>query len=112
MKKDLIFAPALIIIGVVLFLFKATGLTAHIAVSAAGILVLAAYTATAKKAWKIPALEIVMRACYGIAIITGIVAMNVTGIAALAIAHKACGALFVVLLAVLFIHKLATAKKA
>ena len=111
MKKDLIFAPILLAIGVLLFLLRVTGMTAHIAVSVIGIVVLAAYTVTTKKTWKIPALEILMRAFYGIALITGIVIMNVHGIVALAIVHKACAALFVILLVVLFVLKL-RAKKA
>ena len=110
MKKDLIFTPALLLIGIALFLLKATGLTAHIAISVVGILVLAAYTVATKKEWKIPALEILMRLCYGIALITGILIMNVHGIAAIAIAHKAGAALFVLLLVVLFVLK--RAKKA
>lgn len=105
MKKELIFAPVMLLIGILLFLLKATGMTAHIAISVAGILVLAAYTILTKQEWKIPALEILMRACYGIALITGIVIMNVSGIAALAIVHKLCAALFVLLLIVLFVHK-------
>lgn len=112
MKKDFIFAPALLVIGVLLFLLRATGMTAHIAISVAGILVLGAYTALTVKEWKIPALEILMRACYGIALISGIVIMNVRGIAALAIVHKASAAVFVALLVVLFAHKLIAAKKA
>lgn len=106
MKKDLIFAPIMLLIGVMLFLLKATGMTVHIAVSVVGILVLAAYTAATRKEWKIPALEIFMRACYGIALITGIVIMKVTGSAAIAIVHKASAAVFVVLLAILFVMKL------
>ena len=106
MKKDLIFAPTMLLIGVLLFLLRATGMTAHIAISVVGILVLAAYTVLTKKDWKIPALEIIMRAFYGIALITGIVMMNVHGIAAVAIIHKVCAALFVVLLAVLTAMKL------
>ena len=112
MKKDFIFAPAMLLIGILLFLLRATGMTAHIAISVVGVLVLGAYTALTKKNWKIPALEIVMRACYGIALITGIVIMNVKGIAALAIVHKVSAALFAVLLVVLFVHKLVAAKKA
>jgi hypothetical protein len=45
-------------------------------------------------------------------LITGIVIMNVHGIAALAVIHKACAALFVVLIVVLFTHKAITNKKA
>lgn len=105
MKKDFIFA-LMLLIGILLFLLKATGMTVHIILSVAGVLVLAAYTAATKKAWKIPALEILMRAAYGIALITGIVIMNIHGIAALAAIHKVSAGLFVLLLIVLFVHKL------
>ena len=112
MKKDLIFAPALLVVGVALFLLKLTGLTAHIAISVVGVTVLAVYTVLTKKEWKIPALEIGMRAFYGIALISGIVVKVVEGVSAVAIAHKASAAVFVVLLVVLFITKLVAAKKA
>ncbi len=112
MKKDMIFAPVMLVIGVLLFLLRATGMTAHIAISVIGIIVLIAYSVATKKEWKLPALEIVMRACYGIALITGIIIMNVKGIPALHIAHKAGAALFVLLLVILFVHKLIVNKKA
>lgn len=112
MKKDLIFAPAMILVGILLFLLKATGMTAHIAISVIGIVILAAYTVATKKEWKIPALEIISRACYGIALITGIVLKAAGIIAAVAIVHKACAALFVVLFVVLFVQKQIAAKKA
>ena len=112
MKKKIIFSSALMIIGILLFLLKATGLTAHIAISVVGIVVLIAYTVLTKKGWKIPALEIIMRACYGIALITGIVIMNVHGIVALAIIHKASAILFMALMIVLLTHKAVTNKKA
>ena len=105
MKKDLIFAPILLVVGVLLGLLKVTGMTAHIIISGVGVGVLVAYTIIAKKTWKNPALEIGMRASYGIALITGIIIMNVSDIAALAIVHKLCAALFVLLVVVLFIHK-------
>ena len=112
MKKNLIFAPLLLVIGIMLGLLKFTGMQAHIAISVVGILVLAAYTVLTKKEWKIPALEIVMRVFYGIALITGVVIMNVHGIVALAIVHKASAALFVFSLAALFTYKLISSKKA
>ena len=112
MKKDLIFAPAMLIIGALLFMLRATGMTAHIAISVVGILVLIAYTVLTKKDWKIPALEIIMRVFYGLALITGIVIMNVHGIAALSIIHKASAVLFMALFIVLLIHKLVMNKKA
>ena len=110
MKKDLVFAPILLAIGVALFLLSKTGLTAHIVISVVGILLLVVYSVLTKKEWKIPALEVIMRAFYGIALISGVVIMKVTAIAALPIIHKASGALFVVLLIVLFAHKLITRK--
>ena len=112
MKKDLIFAPVLLIIGALLFLLRTTGMTAHIAISVVGIVVLAAYTILTKKEWKIPALEIGMRACYGIALITGIIIKIVHGIAVLAIIHKVSAALFMALIIVLLVCKVATSKKA
>ena len=111
MKKDLIFAPIMLLIGVLLFLLRATGMTAHIVISVIGVLALIAYTALTKKDWKIPALEILMRAFYGIALITGIVIMNVHGIAALAVIHKVSAALFMALLIVLLVTKAALRKK-
>ena len=112
MKKDSIFAPIMILIGIMLFLLKTTGMTAHIVISVIGVLTLIAYTVLTKKEWKIPALEIIMRAFYGIALITGIVIMNVKDIIAITIIHKASAALFVVLIVVLLAHKVITNKKA
>ena len=112
MKKDLIFTPAMFLVGVLLFLLRATGMTAHIAISVLGVLVLIVYTVLTKKGWKIHALEIIMRAFYGIALITGVVIMNVHGIAALTIIHKASAVLFMALIIVLLTHKVLTNKKA
>ena len=112
MKKDLIFTPIMLLIGVLLFLLRATGMAAHIAISVIGVLVLVAYTVLTKKDWKIPALEVIMRASYGIALITGIVIMNVHSIASLAIVHKVCAVLFMALNIVLLTHKAVTNKKA
>ena len=112
MKKDLIFTPALLVTGILLFLLRATGMTAHIIISVIGVLLLIAYTVLAKKEWKIPALEIIMRALYGIALISGIVILNVHGIVALAIVHRASAVLFLALLVVLLVSKAVSNKKA
>jgi len=112
MKKDLIFAPIMLLIGVLLFLLRATGMTAHIVISVIGVLALIAYTVLTKKEWKIPALEILMRAFYGVALITGIVIMNVHGIVALAFIHKVSAVLFLAMLVVLLVSKAASNKKA
>ena len=112
MKKDLIFAPVMLLIGVMLFLLRATGMTAHIAISVIGVLVLVVYAVLTKKDWKIPALEIIMRVFYGIALITGIVVMNVSGVAALTVIHRLFAALFIIALVILSTHKLVVSKKA
>ena len=100
------------VIGVLLFLLKLTGMPVHIAVSVVGVAVLVVYAVLTKKEWKIPVLEIAMRTFYGVALITGVIIMNVSGLAALAVIHKVCAALFVVSLAVLFVNKLITSEKA
>ena len=110
MKKDLIFAPLMLAIGVLLFLFRATGMTAHIIISVLGLVTLVVYAIATKKEWKLPALEVLMRVFYGIALITGIVMMKVHGVAALGIVHKAGAALFAIVLVVLFVYKLITKK--
>ena len=112
MKKDLIFAPVMLLLGAALALLKVTGMTAHIVVSVVGILVLAVYTSATKKEWKIPALEILMRAFYGIALISGIVVLNVKSIVALGIAHKVSAVIFMALIVVLLASKAASNKKA
>ena len=111
MKKDLIFAPTLLVIGLLLFLLQLTGITAHIVISVIGLAALVAYAVLTVKEWKIPVLEIVMRAFYGIALITGIVIMNVEGIVAIAIIHKVCAVLFVATLIALLASKLYMSKK-
>ena len=105
MKKGLIFAPILLVVGVLLGLLKVTGMTAHIILSVVGVIVLVVYTVLTKKDWKIPALEITMRASYGIALISGIV-LKIKYIAIIGVAHKIFAVLFVVALVVLLIHKL------
>jgi hypothetical protein len=96
-------------VGVLLGLLKVTGMSAHIAISVVGAIVLIVYTALTKKDWKIPALEIGMRASYGIALISGIV-LKLKYIAIVGILHKIFAILFIVALIVLFVQKLITKK--
>ena len=100
MKKNVLFLIPMVIIVVLLFLLRATGMKVHIAVSFVGIVILIGYTLATKKAWKKPALEILERVFYAIALITGVVLMNVHGIAVVAIVHKISAVLFAVLLIV------------
>ena len=110
MKKDLIFAPILSLIAASLFFLNFTGMTAHIIISVVGAVVLVAYTVLTKKEWKIPALEIGMRASYGVALITGIV-LNFVYASVLGVFHKIFAIAFMVLLVALFIIKIAGKKK-
>lgn len=105
MKKKLLFLIPMIIVAVLLFMLRATGMKVHIAVSVIGLALLIAYTLVTKKEWKNPALEILQRVCYGIALITGVVLMNVHGIAAISIIHKISAVLFVILLICTEMHK-------
>ena len=105
MKKNILFLIPMLLVVVALFLLRATGMTAHIAVSVVGLVLLIAYTVATKKEWKNPALEILQRVCYGIALITGVVLMNVHGIAAISIIHKISAVLFAILLVGTEIHK-------
>ena len=109
MKKDLIFAPILVVVGVLLGLLKLTGMPFHIALSVVGVAILIAYTLLAKKDWKIPALEIAMRVSYGLALISGIV-LKIKYFAIIGIFHKIFAGLFLVALVVAFAHKLIVKK--
>ena len=106
MKKNLLFLIPMVIIAALLFFLRKTGMTAHIILSVVGLLVLIGYTVATKKEWKIPALEILMRVSYAVALITGGILMNVHGVAAIAIIHKAGAVLFVAFLLITEIKKI------
>ena len=95
----------MVIIIVLLFMLRATGMTAHIALSVVGLAVLVAYALTTKKTWKCPALEILHRVCYAIALISGIALKGHCTFVAMPIAHKVGAVLFAVMLIVTEIHK-------
>ena len=105
MKKNVLFLIPMVIVAVLLFMLRATGMKVHIAVSVIGLVLLIAYTIATKKEWKKPALEILQRVCYGIALITGVVLMNVHGIAAVSVIHKISAVLFAVLWIGVEVHK-------
>ena len=105
MKKKVLFLIPMVIIAALLFMLRATGMKVHIAVYVVGLALLISYTLATKKEWKCPALEILQRVCYAIALITGVLLMNVHGVLAISIIHKISAVLFVILLAVAEIHK-------
>lgn len=105
MKKRLLFLIPMVIVAALLFMLRATGMTAHIAVSVVGLALLIAYTVTSKKEWRKPALEIIGRIFYAVALITGVLLMNMHGIAIISIIHKISAVLFVIFIADVEIHK-------
>ena len=111
MKKNIIFSSLIILATAALFMLKFTKMPAHIAVSVIGLALLIAFSVLTRKSWKLPALEIASRICYFVAMVTGIVLMNVNGVAALPVVHKISAALFAVLFVFLFVHKLVAKKK-
>ena len=105
MKKNLLFIIPLIAVAVLLFMLGATGMTAHIIVSVIGLAILVAYALTTKKSWKCTALEILERVFYAIALVSGVVIMNVQGIAAVTLIHRISAVLFVASLIFTEVHK-------
>ena len=105
MNKNCSFLISMIVVSLLLFMLRVTGLTAHIVVSVLGLVVMIPLTLATRKEWKLPALEVIMRAMYFVAIVTGGALTKVQGVAALDMVHKISAALFAVLLLVLYIPK-------
>ena len=105
MKKNTIFLIAMIVVVALLFLLRVTGLVPHIIVSVLGLVGMIAYTVKTRKDWKVPALEVLMRLMYLVAIVTGGMLMKIHDVAAIVSAHKIGAILFVALLLVLYIPR-------
>ena len=105
MKKNVLFLIPMLAVAILLFMLRATGMKVHIAVSVVGLVILVAYALATKKDWKCPALEILQRVFYAVALITGVVLMNVHGIAVVSAIHRISAVLFAVLLVAAEIHK-------
>ena len=77
MKKNLILLISMVIVSVLLFLLRYTGLVPHIVVSVIGLVLMISLTVKNTKSWKIPALEVIMRIAYFVAIVTGGLIMKI-----------------------------------
>lgn len=95
MKRNVLFPALILLVGVLLFFLRATGMTAHIILSVVGLALLVAYTVLTKKAWHVPALEILMRVFYAIALISGAAMMRVHGVLLISVVHKLGAILFI-----------------
>ena len=107
MKKNLMFVIPMVLVAVLLFMLRATGMVAHIAVSVIGLALLVAYAVATKKNWKCPALEVLERVCYAIALISGIALKGGCTFVAMPMAHKIGAVLFVLLFVIAEVHKAA-----
>ena len=105
MNKNRVFLISMLLVSALLFLLRLTGLIPHIIVSVIGLVIMIPLTIKTKSDWKIPALEILMRAMYVVAIVSGGMLMKLHGVAALGIVHKISAAIFLLLLLVLYIPK-------
>ena len=105
MNKNRFFLISMIAVSLLLFMLRVTGMVAHIGVSVLGLAIMIPITLKTCKEWKIPALEIIMRVMYLVAVVTGGAMMKLHGIAALGMVHKIAAAVFAVLLLVLYIPK-------
>ena len=105
MKKNCLFLIAMVVVSLLLFLLRMTGLTAHMIVSILGLAVMIPFTLKTKSTWSKTPLEILMRVMYLVAIVTGGALMKVHGLALLGVVHKIGAVLFLVLLLVLYIPK-------
>ena len=79
--KNKLFFFLMLAISILLFLLRVTGMAAHIALSVVGIVILVAFAVMNKKEWKKPALEILLRVLFAVAVITGIVILKGAGVA-------------------------------
>ena len=104
--KNKVFFFLMLAISILLFLLRVTGMAAHIALSVVGIVALVAFAVMTKKEWTKPALEILLRVLFAVAVISGIVMMATSAAAVVAIVHKAAAAVFVLMLLVTYIPKL------
>ena len=103
--KNKVFFFLMLAVSVLLFLLRVTGMTAHIALSVVGIIALVAFAVMNKKEWNKPALEILLRVLFAVAVITGIVILKGAASPVVAIVHKASAAAFVVMLLALYLPK-------
>ena len=88
MKKNLFFFISMIIVSVLLFLLRYTGLVPHIVVSVIGLVLMISLTVKNTKSWKIPALEVIMRIAYFVAIVTGGLIMKIQNVPMLSVAPQ------------------------
>lgn len=104
--KNKLFLPLMLLVSIALFLFRLTGLPAHVAVSVIGAVIMIAFAVMMRGESKKPVLDIIVRVLFALAFVSGVLVMRIHGVLALAIAHKVFAALFVVMLLVVYIPRM------
>ena len=105
MNKNRVFLLGMLAVSVLLALLRVTGLVPHIVISVVGLAIMIPISIATRKEWKIPALEVIMRVMYLVAVISGGMLMKLFNIAALVTVHKVSAVAFLVLLLVLYVPK-------
>ena len=104
MKMNRFFLFSMIAVSLLLLVLGAD-MTAHIAVAVLGLAIMIFFTLKMKNEWTNPPLEGLMRLVYLSNMISGAAQMRVPEVPTLDMLHKACAALFLFLLLVLYIPK-------
>ena len=110
-KLKLISFVAIILAIIGLALLKVTGMTGHIVISVIALLIMVVCAVLEKKNWKKPALEIIYRLAYLIALITGIVMVASELSGAVSIVHKVAAGAFAALYIVSIVDYFLSKKK-
>ena len=105
MNKNRFFLISMIVVSLLLVLLGMTDMTAHIVVSVLGLAIMIFFTLKTKREWTNTSMESLMRIVYLSNMVSGAAMMRVPGISTLEMLHKACAALFLFLLLVLYIPK-------
>ena len=105
MKKNRLFLFFMIAVSLFLLLKGMTGMTGHLIIALWGLVIMIVFTLKAKNEWTNASMEFLLRFVYLSQLITGAALMRVPDVANLSMLHKACAALFVFLLLVLYIPK-------
>ena len=116
MLKTILYTISMIIISVLLFLLKITGMKMHIVLGILALVITIAYTLSIKKEFKEFSkknivMEILMRICLAIALITGFLLKPFGTFLIVSIIHKLAAIIFTVILLVINIKKIFVDKK-
>ena len=111
MIKTILYAIFMTIISILLFLLKVTGMKLHIALGILAVIITIVYTLLIRKnlkeySKKSLVMEILMRICLAVALISGFLLKPFKAVFVISIIHKMAAIFFVILLFVININKI------